>query len=80
MFEKIAVLTILYAALFRFDMPKLKKESRGAIILYLSFLLVSLYMSAKYIFELKLPDYYQIFEFALGKPAESIVKYLNVAP
>jgi hypothetical protein len=80
MLLKLVFLLITCVPLLLFDRVHLKnEESRGKFI-YAFLVLVSIYLSSIFVFELNWPTLYDAADYFLGVPARLIVEYLHVTP
>ncbi|QGQ96818.1 hypothetical protein EHS13_19000 [Paenibacillus psychroresistens] len=80
MLERVVLISLIYFSLFFFDMTKLIKKPRIEIYLYIFIVMISLYLSLKFVFELDWFNMYDLIAVLIGKMAENIVDYLNVIP
>ena len=80
MLIKLIVVIIIYVPLLLVEVPRLLKRPPIEIKIYAFLILVSFYLGAIYIFELKWLVLYDMTEFILGAPSKRIVDFLNVAP
>jgi multisubunit Na+/H+ antiporter MnhB subunit len=73
----ISLLTIVYAAILVYDFPKLKQQRRSDIAVYAGIMLISLYMSIKYVFHLQWPFVMDVMDYLYSGVGARIVKYLK---
>lgn len=78
MMGKILMLLLIYVAIWKADLSKLKKLSSRGITAYTTLLLLSVYLGIDYALDLKWPFLEEAAIFLLGKPAQLIVKFLTV--
>ncbi|MEW9698579.1 hypothetical protein [Paenibacillus sp. SI8] len=75
---KMILLLLIYAAISLVDVSRLKKLGRREIMAYTAIMLVTVYLSLNYIYNLKWPFLGDFAYFLLGKWAQRIVEFLKV--
>ena len=80
MLIKLIVVILIYVPLLLFEVPRLLKRPPIEIKIYSFLILVSFYLGANFIFDLKWLVVYDMAEFILGPPSKRIVDFLNAAP
>lgn len=75
---KMLFLLVIYTAIWRADISKLKKLGGREITAYTAFLLLTVYLGIDYVLDLKWPFIEDAAIYLMGKPAELIVKLLTV--
>jgi hypothetical protein len=80
MLIKLIVVIIIYVPLLLVEVPNLLKRPPIEIKTYSFLILVSFYLGAIFIFELKWLVLYDMAEIILGAPSKRIVEFLNIAP
>ncbi|MEC1903559.1 hypothetical protein ACQKGA_29435 [Priestia megaterium] len=78
MVEKIIVLLILYIVVWCSDGPKLKQKNRRERITYGAIMLVTVYLSLDYVFELGWPNFIELINLVLSDVSKKIVESLKV--
>ncbi|WP_373232711.1 hypothetical protein [Cohnella sp.] len=78
MMGKILLLLVIYTAIWKADVSKLKQLGGREITAYTALLLLSVYLGIDYVMDLKWPFIEEAANFFLSKPAERIVKLLKV--
>jgi uncharacterized membrane protein (DUF106 family) len=80
MLIKLIVVIIVYVPILLFEWPRIVKRPPAEIKIYFFLVLVSFYLGANFIFELKWLFLYDAAEFLFGRQSQRIVDFLNVAP
>ncbi|KRE70012.1 hypothetical protein [Paenibacillus sp. Soil750] len=80
MILKLVILLIICVPLLLFDMVNIKNEKPRAKFIYAFLVLVSIYLSSIFVFELRWPILFDAADFLLGTPARLIVEFLHVTP
>lgn len=80
MLIKLIIVLIVYVPFLLFEWPRIVKRPPVEIKIYFFLILVSFYLGANFIFELKWLYLYDVAEFVFGVPSKRIVDFLNVAP
>lgn len=78
MVVKILMLLLIYGAIWKADLSKLKKLNSRGITAYTSLLLLSVYLGIDYAWDLKWPFLEDAASFFLSKTSQVIVKLLTV--
>lgn len=78
MLGKIIMLLMIYMAIWFADRPRMKKLGGREFAAYTAMLLLSLYLSIDYAWDLKWPFIEDAALYLLGEPAKLIVKLLTI--
>lgn len=80
MLIKLIVVILIYVPFLLVEFPRIVKRPAVEIRTYSFLILVSFYLGANFIFELKWLYLYDIAEFVFGASSRRIVEFLHVAP
>jgi hypothetical protein len=80
MLLKLVLLFITCVSLLLFDWVHLKNEEPRGKFIYAFLVLVSIYLSSIFVFDLHWPILYDAADYLLGAPARLIVEFLHVTP
>ncbi len=74
------MLIFLYIVILAYDLPKLKKRNKKTVVIYISLLVIALYQSISFAFDLEWPFLHTAIDALLGEPTRRIVEFLEVSP
>jgi hypothetical protein len=77
---KIVILVIIYIVIFIHDIPKLKKRESRTIFAYAVIMIIAVYQSMIFAFDLPWPFLHDVVDALFGDPARRIVESLKVPP
>ncbi|WP_332631628.1 hypothetical protein [Halalkalibacter flavus] len=75
---KMVILVIIYTAILVYDVPKLKEWRGRTVFVYTLLMIIALYQSIIFVFDLEWPFLHTVFEAVFGNLANQLVEFLEV--